>query len=122
MAIIATTFLMNLFHGGRVAAMPPKLMNDDGELFLNRSVGHVAKADCDAFAMAMQYPVIPCDLCGSQGVLLRQQVKQMIDGWDKNQPVRCQTMLMALTNAQPLHLLDSNFFDFLGLQTEFIQN
>jgi tRNA 2-thiocytidine biosynthesis protein TtcA len=54
--------------------------------------------------------------------LLRQQVKQMIDGWDKNQPVRWQTMLMALTNAQPLHLLDSNFFDFLGLQTEFIQN
>ena len=84
LAIIATTFLMNLFHGGRLAVMRAKLSKDDGELFLNRSLGHVAKADCDAFAMVTQYPIIPCDLCGSQDVLLHQQIKQIIDRGDKN--------------------------------------
>ena len=63
---ILETFFMNLFHGGRLATMPPKLVNEDGDLFVYRPLAHVAEADCDKFARAMQYPIIPCDLCGSQ--------------------------------------------------------
>jgi len=114
---ILETFLMNLFHGGRLATMPPKLVNEEGDLFLYRPLAHVAEADCEAFSTAMNYPIIPCDLCGSQDGLQRQQVKQMIDGWEKNHPGRRQKMFRALTNARPSHLLDPNLFDFLGLQT-----
>ncbi|MBB5720781.1 tRNA 2-thiocytidine biosynthesis protein TtcA [Loktanella ponticola] len=114
---ILETFLMNLFHGGRLATMPPKLVNEEGDLFLYRPLAHVAEADCEAFSNAMKYPIIPCDLCGSQDGLQRQQVKQMIDGWEKNHAGRRQKMFRALTNTRPSHLLDPNLFDFLGLQT-----
>ncbi len=112
---ILETFMMNLFHGGRLATMPPKLLNEDGDLFVYRPLAHVAEADCDAFARAMNYPIIPCDLCGSQDGLQRQQIKQMLDGWEKNSPGRRQVMFRALTNARPSHLLDPNLFDFQGL-------
>ncbi len=75
------TFFMNLFHGGRLATMPPKLVNDEGDLFVYRPLAHVSEADCEKFARAMKYPIIPCDLCGSQDGLQRQQVKQFwMDG------------------------------------------
>lgn len=111
------TFFMNLFHGGRLSTMPPKLVNDEGDLFLFRPLAHVAEADCEAFARAMNYPIIPCDLCGSQDGLQRQQVKQILDGWEKNSPGRRQVMFRALMNARPSHLLDPKLFDFVGLQT-----
>ena len=114
---ILETFMMNLFHGGRLATMPPKLVNDEGDLFLYRPLAHVAEADCETFANAMNYPIIPCDLCGSQDGLQRQQVKQMLDGWEKNHPGRRQKMFSALMNARPSHLLDPKLFDFMGLQT-----
>ncbi len=83
---ILETFFMNLFHGGRLATMPPKLVNEEGDLFVYRPLAHVAEADCEKFAQAMNYPIIPCDLCGSQDGLQRQQVKQILDGWETQQP------------------------------------
>ncbi len=112
---ILETFFMNLFHGGRLATMPPKLLNEEGDLLVLRPLAHVAEADCDRFARAMNYPIIPCDLCGSQDGLQRQQVKQILDGWEKNSPGRRQVMFRALMNARPSHLLDPKLFDFTGL-------
>ncbi|MFD0909996.1 tRNA 2-thiocytidine(32) synthetase TtcA [Ruegeria arenilitoris] len=112
---ILETFFMNLFHGGRLATMPPKLVNEESDLFVYRPLAHVAEADCEKFAKAMNYPIIPCDLCGSQDGLQRQQVKQILDQWEKNSPGRRQVMFRALTNARPSHLLDSKLFDFPGL-------
>ena len=112
---ILETFFMNLFHGGRLATMPPKLVNEDGDLFVFRPLAYVAEADCEKFAAAMQYPIIPCDLCGSQDGLQRQQVKAILDGWERNSPGRRQIMFRALMNTRPSHLLDSDLFDFKGL-------
>ncbi|EDZ44499.1 hypothetical protein RB2083_4014 [Rhodobacteraceae bacterium HTCC2083] len=112
---ILETFFMNLFHGGRLATMPPKLLNEEGDLFVYRPLAHVAEVDCEKFASAMNYPIIPCDLCGSQDGLQRQQVKQILDGWEANNPGRRQVMFRALTNARPSHLLDPKIFDFAGL-------
>lgn len=112
---ILETFFMNLFHGGRLATMPPKLLNEEGDLFLYRPLAHVAEADCERFAQAMHYPIIPCDLCGSQDGLQRQQVKRILDGWEANSPGRRQVMFRALMNARPSHLLDEKLFDFAGL-------
>ncbi|SDW80299.1 tRNA 2-thiocytidine biosynthesis protein TtcA [Ruegeria halocynthiae] len=112
---ILETFFMNLFHGGRLATMPPKLVNEEGDLFVFRPLAHVAETDCAKFANAMNYPIIPCDLCGSQDGLQRQQVKQILDQWEKNAPGRRQVMFRALTNARPSHLLDPKLFDFAGL-------
>ena len=113
---ILETFMMSFFHGGKLATMPPKLVNDEGDLFVYRPLAYVAEEDCEKFATAMNYPIIPCDLCGSQDGLQRQQVKQMLNEWEKNAPGRRQVMFKALTNANPSHLLDSSLFDFVGLQ------
>jgi tRNA 2-thiocytidine biosynthesis protein TtcA len=112
---ILETFFMNLFHGGRLATMPPKLLNEDGDLFVIRPLAHVAEADCDRFARAMGYPIIPCDLCGSQDGLQRMAVKALLDSWEKAHPGRRQVMFRALMNARPSHLLDPALFDFAGL-------
>ncbi len=113
---ILETFMMNLFHGGRLATMPPKLLNEAGDLFVYRPLAFVAEADCEKFANAMNYPIIPCDLCGSQDGLQRQQVKAMLDGWEANSPGRRQVMFRSLMNTRPSHLLDTNLFDFKNLQ------
>ncbi len=110
------TFFMNLFHGGKLAAMPGKLLNDQGDLFVLRPLINVAEADCDKFAAAMQYPIIPCDLCGSQDGLQRQQIKRLLDGWEQNSPGRRNVIFKALTNGNPSHLLDPDMFDFNSLQ------
>jgi len=113
---ILETFFMNLFHGGRLATMPPKLLNEEGDLFVYRPLAHVAEVDCEKFSRAMNYPIIPCDLCGSQDGLQRQQVKQILDGWETNSPGRRQIMFRALMNARPSHLLDPKLFNFPGLE------
>lgn len=114
---ILETFFMNLFHGGRLATMPPKLVNEEGDLFLYRPLAHVAEADCEKFARSMNYPIIPCDLCGSQDGLQRQQVKQILDGWERSSPGRRQVIFKALSNIRPSHMLDPKLHDFLGLLT-----
>ncbi|SNR23969.1 tRNA 2-thiocytidine(32) synthetase TtcA [Paracoccus sediminis] len=112
---ILETFFMNLFHGGRLAAMPPKLLNEDGDLTVLRPLAYVAEADCERFSRAMNYPIIPCDLCGSQEGLQRVQVKRLLDEWESRTPGRRQVMFRALMNVRPSHLLDPNLFDFASL-------
>jgi tRNA 2-thiocytidine biosynthesis protein TtcA len=112
---ILETFFMNLFHGGRLAAMPPKLLNEEGDLTVLRPLAFVAEADCDRFARAMAYPIIPCDLCGSQEGLQRVQVKRLLDEWEARSPGRRQVMFRALMNVRPSHLADPGVFDFAAL-------
>ena len=114
---ILETFFMNLFHGGRLASMPPRLLNEEGDLFLARPLAFVAEADCDRFAQAMNYPIIPCDLCGSQEGLQRAQVKKLLDDWEVRTPGRRQVMFRSLMNVRPSHLADPELFDFAGLVT-----
>ena len=112
---ILETFFLNLFHGGKLASMPPKLLNDEGDLFVYRPLAYVSEADCEAFARAMNYPIIPCDLCGSQDGLQRQAIKRLLDEWEARAPGRRQKIFSALMNARPSHLLDPELFDFIGL-------
>lgn len=114
---ILETFFMNLFHGGRLAAMPPKLLNDEGDLFVLRPLAFSAEADLQKFAEAMQFPIIPCDLCGSQDGLQRNAMKAMLSDIEAKMPGRKDTMIRALTNVRPSHLLDRKLFDFAGLLT-----
>jgi tRNA 2-thiocytidine biosynthesis protein TtcA len=112
---ILETFFLNLFHGGKLASMPPKLLNDEGDLFVYRPLAHVSEADCETFARTMNYPIIPCDLCGSQDGLQRQAIKRLLDEWEARAPGRRQKIFSALMNARPSHLLDPELFDFIGL-------
>ncbi|MDD7971626.1 tRNA 2-thiocytidine(32) synthetase TtcA [Roseinatronobacter alkalisoli] len=109
------TFFMNLFHGGRLATMPPKLVNEDGDLFVYRPLAFVPEDDCDRFARAMNYPIIPCDLCGSQEGLQRMQVKALLNEWERRSPGRRNVMFRALMNIRPSHMPDPQLFDFLAL-------
>ncbi len=112
---ILETFFMNLFHGGRLAAMPPKLLNDEGDVMVLRPLSFCAEADLAKFAAAMRFPIIPCNLCGSQDGLQRNLMKAMLDDIEKKMPGRKDTMIRALANVRPSHLLDRNLFDFAGL-------
>ncbi len=112
------TFFMNLFHGGRIATMPPKLVNEEGDLFVYRPLAFVAEEDCDRFARAMSYPIIPCDLCGSQDGLQRMQVKALLDEWERRSPGRRNVMFRALMNIRPSHMPDPALFDFMALATD----
>ena len=109
------TFFLNLFHGSKMATMPPRLLNDEGDLFVCRPLAHVAETDCAKFASAMNYPIIPCNLCGSQDGLQRVQIKQMLDEWEKNRPGRRQIIFGALGNINPSHMLDPKLFGFADL-------
>ena len=112
---ILETFFMNLFHGGRLASMPPRLLNEDGDLFVARPLAFVSEDDCGKFAGGMGYPIIPCDLCGSQEGLQRAQVKKLLDDWETRVPGRRQVMFRSLMNVRPSHLADPTLFDFAGL-------
>ena len=113
---ILETFFLNLFHGGKLASMPPKLVNDEGDLMVLRPLAHVAEADCARFAKDMKYPIIPCDLCGSQDGLQRQAIKVMLDEWETRAPGRRAKMFSALSQIRSSHLLDPSLFDFANLQ------
>jgi len=112
---ILETFFMNLFHGGRLAAMPAKLLNDEGETLVLRPLAFVAEADLETFARLMDFPIIPCDLCGSQDGLQRNAMKQMLNDLEARMPGRKTTMIRALGNARPSHLMDCNLYDFFKL-------
>ncbi|MDA4848231.1 tRNA 2-thiocytidine(32) synthetase TtcA [Hoeflea poritis] len=115
---ILETFFMNLFHGGRLAAMPPKLLNDEGDVLVLRPLAYCAEDDLAKFADSMAFPIIPCDLCGSQDGLQRNAMKVMIADIERRMPGRKETMIRALTNVRPSHLLDRKIFDFLGLDEQ----
>ncbi len=110
------TFMMNLFHGGRLAAMPPKLVNDEGDLFVLRPLLQCAEKGIERFAAAMEFPIIPCNLCGSQDGLQRVAMKRLLDEWEARSPGRREVMFRALQNVRPSHLADGRIWDFLGLE------
>ncbi|MBK8082864.1 MAG: tRNA 2-thiocytidine(32) synthetase TtcA [Devosia sp.] len=109
------TFFMNLFHGGKLAAMPPRLLNDEGDIEVLRPMIYCAEPDLERFAQHMAFPIIPCDLCGSQEGLERNAMKAMLNDIEKRMPGRKDVMIRALGNINPSHLLDPKLFDFLAL-------
>ncbi|HXF78773.1 MAG TPA: tRNA 2-thiocytidine(32) synthetase TtcA [Usitatibacter sp.] len=113
---ILETFFLNLFHGGKLKAMPPKLVSDDGRHVVIRPLAYVEEADLEAYAEARKFPIIPCDLCGSQDQLQRKQAKAMLRDWEKQHPGRLETIFGALTNVAPSHLLDRSLFDFANIE------
>ena len=112
---ILETFFMNLFHGGKLASMPPKLLNDEKDLYVFRPLSLIDEIDCSTFCQALKFPIIPCDLCGSQEGLQRAQVKKLLSQWERKSPGRKNVLLKAMTNVNPSHLLDSRLFDFANI-------
>jgi tRNA 2-thiocytidine biosynthesis protein TtcA len=113
---ILATFFLNLFNGGQLKAMPAKLLSDDGKHVVIRPLAYVPEEDLAAYAGAKRFPIIPCTLCGSQDNLQRKQVGEMLREWERRHPGRVESMLRALTEVRPSHLLDRKLFDFANLK------
>jgi tRNA 2-thiocytidine biosynthesis protein TtcA len=113
---ILGTFFLNLFYGGKLKAMPPKLVSDDGRHVVIRPLAYVKEADLARYAEAKRFPIIPCNLCGSQDNLKRQEVKRMLAEWEKRFPGRVENTFNALARVVPSHLMDGTLFDFAGLR------
>ncbi len=109
------TFFLNLFHHAKLSAMPPKLRSDDGQHVVIRPLAYVSEADITAYAHARAFPIIPCNLCGSQDNLQRRQVQQMLQQWEQQHPGRIDQIARALGNIHPSQLADPALFDFLAL-------
>ena len=112
---IINTLFLNMFFGGKLKSMPPKLVSDDGKHIVIRPLAYVEETDLEAYAEYKQFPIIPCDLCGSQDNLQRQQVKQLLREWDKKFPGRIESIFRSIQNVAPSHLLDRNLFDFAAV-------
>ncbi|MEO7549182.1 MAG: tRNA 2-thiocytidine(32) synthetase TtcA [Ramlibacter sp.] len=112
---ILQTFFLNMFFGGKLKGMPPKLVSDDGRHIVIRPLAHVAEKDLVRWADHRQFPIIPCTLCGSQENLQRKQVGAMLHEWERKHPGRLETMFTALQNVVPSHLADGTHYDFKGL-------
>jgi len=110
------TFFLNMFFGGKLKSMPPKLVSDDGKHIVIRPLAYVAEKDTVRWAQHREFPIIPCTLCGSQENLQRKQVGEMLREWDKKYPGRVENMFTALQNVVPSHLLDGTLHDFQGLK------
>jgi tRNA 2-thiocytidine biosynthesis protein TtcA len=106
------TFLLNLFYSGQLKAMPPKLRSDDGRHVVIRPLIYCEERDLAAYAELKQFPIIPCNLCGSQENLKRNEMKSLLREWEKRYPGRVETMLNSLKHVRPSHLLDRGAFDF----------
>ena len=109
------TFFLNMFFAGKLKGMPPKLVSDDGGHIVIRPLAHVAEKDLIAWAAHRQFPIIPCSLCGSQENLQRQQIKHMMQQWERQYPGRTETMFTALQNVVPSHLMDRQQHDFKNI-------
>ncbi len=112
---IIETFFLNLFHGGKLKAMPPKLLSDDGRHVVIRPLAYVEERDIVKYAELRQFPIIPCNLCGSQEHLQRKAVKAMLAEWERKFPKRIDSIFAALGNVAPSHLADPALFDFASL-------
>jgi tRNA 2-thiocytidine biosynthesis protein TtcA len=115
--ILETAFL-NLFYGGKLKAMPPKLLSDDKTNILIRPLSYCKESDIARYADFQQFPIIPCNLCGSQDNLQRQVIKDMLQSWDKQYPGRSDIIFKSLQNIAPSQLADTNLFDFVGLENK----
>lgn len=113
---ILQTLFLNMFYGGKMKGMPPKLMSDDGKHIVIRPLAYCREKDIERFAIARQYPIIPCNLCGSQPNLQRQVIADMLRDWDKRYPGRIETMFSAMQNVVPSHMADHALFDFKGIK------
>jgi tRNA 2-thiocytidine biosynthesis protein TtcA len=113
---ILQTFFLNMFHGGQLKGMPPKLVSDDGRHIVIRPLAYVEEADLQRWADIRAFPIIPCTLCGSQENLQRKQVAAMLREWDKRHPGRLETMFTALTKVVPSHLMDRTAYPFTTLR------
>jgi len=112
---ILATFFLNLFHGGQLKAMPAKLRSDDGRHVVIRPLAYVAEADLAAYAAQKGFPIIPCNLCGSQENLQRKRVGEMLADWERRHPGRIESIARALSETRPSHLLDRKLYDFTRL-------
>ena len=110
------TLFLNMFFGGKLKAMPPKLVTDKGDHIVIRPLAYCAEKDIARFARGMEFPIIPCNLCGSQENLQRQNIKELLRQWEIQYPGRSQTIFTAMQNVKPSHLLDSTLFDFKNLK------
>ncbi|MBM3394600.1 MAG: tRNA 2-thiocytidine(32) synthetase TtcA [Betaproteobacteria bacterium] len=113
---VLETFFLNLFFGGKLKAMPPKLVSDDGKHIVIRPLAYVRERDLARYADLRQFPIIPCDLCGSQETLQRKQMKEMIAQWERQHPGRIESMLRSVSDVRLSHLMDRTKFDFTGLE------
>jgi len=113
---IVETLFLNLFHGGRLKAMAPKLRSDDGRHIVIRPLAYIAERDIARYARGMRFPLIPCSLCGSQPNLQRQAIKLMLSSWEREQPGRIESILSALRHVEPQTLADTRLVDFAALR------
>ncbi len=115
---IVETLFLNMFHGARLAGMAPKLLSDDGCHVVIRPLAYCRERDIARWAEHRAYPIIPCNLCGSQEQLARVAVKEMLTGWDRSHPGRVEKIARSLRNVQPSHLMDTNLFDFSAIEAD----
>jgi tRNA 2-thiocytidine biosynthesis protein TtcA len=113
---ILETFFLNMFYGGKLKTMPPKLVSDDGRNVVIRPLAYCEERDLEAYSELRQFPIIPCTLCGSQVTLKRKEVKALLADWEKRYPGRVATMLTSLQDVRPSHLLDRTLFDFSAVR------
>lgn len=113
---IVETLFLNMFYTGKLKAMPPKLRSDDGRNVVIRPLAYCREKDIEQFAELKDYPIIPCNLCGSQKNLQRQVIKEMLQGWDKSHPGRIENIFAAVQNIAPSQLADTRLFDFANLE------
>ncbi len=114
---ILETLFLNMFYGGKMKAMPPKLRSDDGRNIVIRPMAYCREKDIERYARMKEFPIIPCNLCGSQEDLQRQNIKVMLQAWDKQSPGRIENMFRALQNVVPSHLADTSLYDFEALES-----
>jgi tRNA 2-thiocytidine biosynthesis protein TtcA len=112
---IMETLFLNLFYGGKLKAMPPKLRADDGRNVVIRPLAYCRERELARLATVRDYPIIPCNLCGSQENLKRRAIKAMLAGWERDEPQRIESILAGLRSVVPSHLMDPEQFDFTGL-------
>lgn len=119
---ILETFFLNMFFGAKIKGMPAKLVSDDGKHMVIRPLAYVKEADTERYAEVKGFPIIPCDLCGSQENLQRKQIKAMLRDWEKKHPGRVENIFSSLTTVVPSHLMDRDLFGFTDLKTDGVPN
>jgi tRNA 2-thiocytidine biosynthesis protein TtcA len=119
---ILETFFLNMFFGAKIKGMPPKLVSDDGKHVVIRPLAYVKEADTERYAEVKEFPIIPCDLCGSQENLQRKQIKAMLRDWEKKHPGRVENIFSSLSTVVPSHLMDRDMFGFADLKADGVAN
>lgn len=115
---IVETLFLNMFYGGQLKAMPPKLLSDDGKHVVIRPLAYCSEQDIGEYATAKQFPIIPCKLCGSQENLQRVQIKKLLQTWEEEYPGRTESLFHSIQNVSPSHLADPQLFDFANLDAQ----